>query len=355
MFLLIRCILLSLMFLMKSTSLVLRWNRWNPTTYGNQGIMAISQTSMYSTIGSSADVGETVSVPSGLVAIFKPKNWTSSDIVSKVKGILLRGMQDRCPGKFKIKVGHGGTLDPLAEGVLVLGIGEGTKLMSTYLEGSKAYLAVAMLGDETDTLDNTGTIVETVDCSAINEKTLESALPQFQGDILQVPPMYSALKRDGRKLYELARQGIEVEREARNVTVYSLQLTSEFQEDLQGNKIRSLSLPSFGLSVSSSGGFYVRSLISDLARACGGRAHMTDLLRTKQGPFELADCISQQEWDFDTVCSRIVSTSTKAGLDPSTMKPAVTGLRKQLTIDTHHDSSIDNNRNSNSNSIPPIT
>ena len=347
---------LLLMFLMKSTSLILPWKRWNPTTFWRHGgTVSIQRTSMFSTLGSSAD--ETVSVPSGLVAIFKPKNWTSSDIVSKVKGILLRGMQDRCPGKFKIKVGHGGTLDPLAEGVLVLGIGEGTKLMSTYLEGSKAYLAVAMLGDETDTLDNTGVIVETIDCSAINEKTLESALPQFQGDILQVPPMFSALKRDGRKLYELARQGIEVEREARNVTVYSLQLTSEFQEDLLGNKMRSLSLPSFGLSVSSSGGFYVRSLISDLARACGGRAHMTDLLRTKQGPFELADCISQPEWNFETVCSRIVTTSTKAGLDPSTMKPAVTGLRKQITVDhqhQYHDSSIDNNRNSSS-STPPIT
>ena len=279
----------------------------------------------------SSDVGETVVVPSGLVAIFKPKNWTSSDIVSKVKGILLRGMKERAEcttgGKFKIKVGHGGTLDPLAEGVLVLGIGEGTKLMSSYLEGSKGYQAVAMLGQETDTLDNTGTVVETVYCSSIDLRMLDAGLEQFRGDIMQVPPMYSALKRDGKKLYELARQGIEVEREARNVTVYSLQMMPEFQEDIQGLKKRPLLLPSFGLSVQSSGGFYVRSLISDLARACGGRAHMTDLLRVKQGPFEIADCLTEPEWVFDSICERIISTSTKAGLEPLTMKPACYGAR----------------------------
>ena len=275
-------------------------------------------------------------VPSGLVAIFKPKNWTSSDIVSKVKGILLRGMKERAEcaaGKFKIKVGHGGTLDPLAEGVLVLGIGEGTKLMSSYLEGSKGYQAVAMLGQETDTLDNTGAVVETVDCSSIDLSMLEAGLEQFKGDIMQVPPMYSALKRDGKKLYELARQGIEVEREARNVTVYSLQMMSEFQEDIQGTKKRPLQLPSFGLSVQSSGGFYVRSLISDLARACGGRAHMTDLLRVKQGPFEIADCLTEPDWAFDNICASIISTSTKAGLTPLTMKPACQGARLAIAND----------------------
>jgi hypothetical protein len=95
----------------------------------------------------SSKIGDIISVPSGLVAVFKPKDWTSSDVVSKVKGILSKGMEDRCGKRFKIKVGHGGTLDPLAEGVLVLGIGAGTKLMGEYLSGSKRYQAVAILGD----------------------------------------------------------------------------------------------------------------------------------------------------------------------------------------------------------------
>ena len=242
-----------------------------------------------------ASAGASVTVPSGLVAIFKPKNWTSSDVVMKVKGVLLRGMQQRCASKFKLKIGHGGTLDPLAEGVLVLGVGEGTKLMAQYLEGSKGYQAVACLGAETDTLDCTGEVIERVDCSAIDERALDAALAQFRGDIRQVytlcvlmpwtvscqpirsilaapyppysllhthfhhhnastrqvPPMYSALKRDGKKLYELARAGIEVEREARNVSVYSLQLTAEVQEDAAGHVKRKLQLPLFGLDVSS--------------------------------------------------------------------------------------------------------
>jgi tRNA pseudouridine(55) synthase len=144
--------------------------------------------------------GEEVTVPSGLLAVFKPRDWTSSDVVSKVKGILSKGMQRRCGNtRFKIKVGHGGTLDPLAEGVLVLGIGEGTKLMGDYLAGSKGYQAVALLGAETDTLDNTGAITETVDSSSITENDLFLAMTPFRGDIMQVPPMYSALKRDGKK------------------------------------------------------------------------------------------------------------------------------------------------------------
>jgi len=270
----------------------------------------------------SSKIGDVISVPSGLVAVFKPKDWTSSDVVSKVKGILSKGMEDRCGKRFKIKVGHGGTLDPLAEGVLVLGIGAGTKLMGEYLSGSKRYQAVAILGAETDTLDNTGEITETVDSSGITETDLETALAPFRGDIMQVPPMYSALKKDGKKLYELARDGITIEREPRAVTVYSLSMINQIQEDNLGNKIRSLSLPSFGLDISSGGGFYVRSLISDLARSVGGRAHMTDLMRVKQGPFELADCVSIENWNFDDLCKGLASSNSKAGIAADTVVAA---------------------------------
>jgi tRNA pseudouridine55 synthase len=276
---------------------------------------------------SDAKDGDTVIVPSGLLAIFKPKDWTSSDVVSKVKGILSKGMQARCNNKrFKIKVGHGGTLDPLAEGVLVLGIGEGTKLMGDFLSGSKGYHAVALLGAETDTLDCTGAITETVDSSAITESDLNAALAPFRGDILQVPPMYSALKRDGKKLYELARDGITVEREPRAVTVHSLDMLSEYQEFPLGTEKRKVQLPHFGLDISSGGGFYVRSLISDLARSCGGRAHMTDLMRTKQGPFVLSDCLVEADWNFDKICEGLRTANAKVGLS---LKPAAEGMTER--------------------------
>ena len=271
--------------------------------------------------------GDQVVVPSGLVAIYKPRDWTSSDVVSKVKGILSKGLQNRCGNKrFKIKVGHGGTLDPLAEGVLVLGIGEGTKLMGDFLAGQKRYQAVAILGSETDTLDNTGTITETVDSSSITCNILDNALEPFRGDIMQVPPMYSALKRDGKKLYELAREGITVEREARAVTVFNLQMLSEYKENPREDALRKIELPSFGLDISSSGGFYVRSIISDLAKSCGGRAHMTDLLRVDQGPFSISDCILEEDWNFETICAGILAANLKVKLVQRDLKNAAEGI-----------------------------
>ena len=271
--------------------------------------------------------GDTVSVPSGLVAIYKPRDWTSSDVVSKVKGILSKGIQSRCGNKrFKIKVGHGGTLDPLAEGVLVLGIGEGTKLMGDYLAGQKRYQAVAILGSETDTLDNTGTVTEVVDSSSITLNDLDTALAPFRGDIMQVPPMYSALKRDGKKLYELAREGITVEREPRAVTVFALNLLTEYKDSPRLETMRKIELPSFGLDISSSGGFYVRSLISDLAKSRGGRAHMTDLLRINQGPFDISDCILEENWNFDALCKGILAANLKVELVQGNLKPAAVGI-----------------------------
>lgn len=256
-------------------------------------------------------------LPSGILCVYKPKDWSSNDMVTKIRVMLEIGClnifksQGITGNKPKVKVGHGGTLDPLAEGVLVLGIGEGTKLMSEYLSGSKGYHATAVLGTETDTLDCTGKITETVDCSHISNDNLELKLSKFRGDILQVPPMYSALKRDGKKLYELARQGIEVEREARPVSVYNLELC------------KSTLLPSFELDIECSGGFYVRTLIADLARSCEGRAHMTALIRTKQGQFSTSDCLYQSDWNFGNVRNAIISCSTKAGINVNDIKPAI--------------------------------
>ena len=222
------------------------------------------------------DVKTFVSVPSGLIAVHKPRDWTSSDVVSKVRNILRNGAKKEAgkKGKVNIKVGHGGTLDPLATGVLVLGIGEGTKLLQHYLTGSKSYAATAILGTETDTLDCTGNVTSTAAWSHLAMSDIGAALEGFRGEISQIPPMFSALKKDGKKMYELARQGVEVEREPRKVVIYELDLGKE-----------PLELPEFSLEISCSGGTYVRTLCADVARSVNSNAHMTSLVRTKQGPF----------------------------------------------------------------------
>ncbi len=153
--------------------------------------------------------------------------------------------------KRKYKVGHGGSLDPMATGVLVIGLGSGTKVMREFLAGSKKYRASALLGAETDTQDHTGTVSSTADVGHINFEMLENVLSQFSGNIEQVPPMYSALKVGGKKLCDLARKGEVVKRMPRPVVIHSIQLTSTPED-----------LPRFDIEVECSGGTYVRTLIS---------------------------------------------------------------------------------------------
>ena len=254
-----------------------------------------------------------IMVPSGLLPVYKPQDWSSQDVVGKVKNILRSGVRDRTNGqKVKIKVGHGGTLDPLAEGVLVLGIGEGTKLMGSYLTGAKSYHATALLGSETDSLDSMGTTTETMSYEHVTLDQLESVMrSQFTGNITQIPPMFSALKKNGKRLYELARKGEVVEREPRAVTISAIQL------------LRSASnLPEFQFNSTVSGGTYIRSLIADIARECDTRAHMIALLRTRQGPFILDDCLHQKDWNYDTICKRLIECSTKIDINVFETKPA---------------------------------
>ena len=270
---------------------------------------------------SSNDINATISnnivsvkpyITSGLLAVHKPISRSSADIVSKIRYILTTGISEKTGlprKKCKVKVGHGGTLDPLAEGVLILGVGDGTKLLQDYLSGSKNYHAIAQLGSETDTLDNTGNVTEVVDWTHINRQKLGDTLEKFRGDIMQIPPMFSALRKDGKRLYELAREGKTIELEPRPVTVYSLEL---LDKNKNGDTI---DLPFFGLDISCSGGFYVRSVISDIAKSVETRAHMTALLRTKQGPFELNDCLQEQDWSYDKINAAIVRCSKKVGLD----------------------------------------
>lgn len=225
----------------------------------------------------------------GVLVIDKPTGPTSFDVVRQVRSLL----------KLK-KVGHTGTLDPMATGVLPLCLGEATKVAGFITEGDKAYDATVRLGSETDTQDAEGQVTATAPVPVLTPALLEAALARFRGTFDQVPPMYSAVKVAGKRLYELARAGEEVERAARQVTVYELIL-------------RDFSADRLHLSVRCSKGFFVRTLAFDLGRALGCGAHLEALRRTSSGPFTLAralplaDVASQAK--EGTLASRLVSLS----------------------------------------------
>lgn len=206
----------------------------------------------------------------GVAVVDKPAGWTSHDVVAKSRGLL--GTR---------KVGHSGTLDPDATGVLVLGVGRATRLLRYLTALGKAYEAEIVLGVETSTLDAAGEVTATHDMAGVTlEAAQEAAAASLTGPILQVPPMVSALKVDGRRLHELAREGVEVEREARPVTVHAFEL--EATDD-------PLVLRA---TVACSSGTYVRSLAADLGHLLGGGAHLRALRRTAVGGFTLADAVA---------------------------------------------------------------
>ncbi|XP_039565031.1 probable tRNA pseudouridine synthase 1 isoform X2 [Passer montanus] len=196
---------------------------------------------------------------SGLFAVRKPKGPTSAAVLNLLKERLLAeaGVQTKGNKRNKVlKIGHGGTLDSAATGVLVVGIGKGTKMLGTMLAGSKKYTAIGMLGKATDTLDATGKVTEEKPYDQVTKGDLENVLQKFTGDIMQVPPLYSALKKDGERLSTLMKRGKAVEaKPARPVRVYSLSL-QQFQP------------PLFTLDVECDGGFYVRSLVNDIGKVC---------------------------------------------------------------------------------------
>lgn len=205
----------------------------------------------------------------GFLNIDKPRGMTSTDVVRRVKRA----------ARMRRGVGHGGTLDPIATGVLIVGIGKATRLMERVLDGSKEYSAEIELGVSTDTYDADGEIVSTRDASAVSRDDVETALTAFHGEIEQTPPMYSALKRDGKRLYELARQGIEVEREPRVVVVSHISLTG-WQP------------PVAIVNIECGSGFYVRSLAHDLGETLGCGGHMRSLIRRRVGPFHIEDALA---------------------------------------------------------------
>ncbi len=215
-----------------------------------------------------------------VLVLDKPPGLTSFDVVRQVRGALSRSLG---LGRGRsLKVGHGGTLDPLASGVLPVCVGEATKLAPFLLDADKEYVATLRLGAETDTLDADGTIIRESAVGAVTERDVRTALHRFSGTIDQVPPMYSALKRDGRPLHEYAREGHEIERAPRQVRIFEVELLA-------------LDLPrDLSFRVRCSKGTYVRVLGADLARSLGTLGHLTALRRTASGPFNIEQAISLQ-------------------------------------------------------------
>ena len=238
--------------------------------------------------------------PHGWIIFDKPRGLGSTQAVAAVKRVLREG------GYAKTKVGHGGTLDPLAEGVLPIALGEATKLAGRMLDASKIYDFTIQFGEQTDTLDTEGEVIERSDVRPTLPE-IEAVLPQFTGTIEQVPPAYSALKVDGKRAYDRARAGEEVELKTRSIEVFSLSIRhaelvsasimpkapSEQVEEwtlkqVQGDE----DLKSVTLTAHVSKGTYIRSLARDIAHALGTCGHVTYLRRTKAGPFLEKQAIS---------------------------------------------------------------
>ena len=208
-----------------------------------------------------------VSVADGFVLVDKPGGWTSHDVVA------------RCRGIFALRrIGHAGTLDPMATGLLVLALGRATRLLRFVQDSAKSYEATAVFGVATDSLDADGSILSREEMP-VDEDELRRVAERFIGVIPQVPPMVSALKVEGRRLYRLARAGVEVEREARAVVVHALDI----------DEVSPGPYPEVTFRVTCGSGTYVRVLADDMARALGGRAHIISLRRTAIGPHRVED------------------------------------------------------------------
>lgn len=206
----------------------------------------------------------------GILVIDKSAGWTSQDVAAKLRGVF-----------HERRVGHGGTLDPMATGVLPVFIGRATRAAEFLESAEKEYVAGLRLGVVTDTQDTSGTVLET-NSVCVTRAQLEAALRQFLGPIEQIPPMYSAIKINGQKLYELARRGQEVARRPRSITIHALELLEGEGAD-------------WTIRVRCSKGTYVRTLCHDLGRALGCGACMSSLRRTRAGSFTLAQAVTMQQ------------------------------------------------------------
>ena len=211
---------------------------------------------------------------SGILLVDKPTDWTSHDVVNLVRR------------RFKVrKVGHCGTLDPAATGLLILVLGRATKISSRLMTQDKVYAGTMRLGAETNTEDSAGEITATADPSGVTEKAVRRVAETFVGDIMQIPPMVSAIKKDGQPLYKLARKGKEVERDPRPITIHSLE-------------IGKVAVPDVDFEVQCSKGTYVRALCADMGRELGCGGHLLALRRLNSGRFSVED-----SYDIETIKS----------------------------------------------------
>ncbi len=208
----------------------------------------------------------------GVINVYKEKGYTSHDVVAIIRKMLGR----------KVKVGHTGTLDPDAEGVLPICIGRGTKLSNKIMNGNKEYIATFELGITTNTLDITGEVITKKDDFEIQPSEIEKVIKTFIGKNKQIPPMYSAIKVNGKKLYELAREGKEIERKSREVTIHNIDIIEI------NNKIVTI-------KVNCSKGTYIRTLCADIGNCLEVGATMTNLIRTETGSFNLDNAIKVDE------------------------------------------------------------
>jgi tRNA pseudouridine55 synthase len=216
-------------------------------------------------------------ISGALILVDKPQGWTSFDVVNKIRGMIRHKYNIK-----KIKVGHSGTLDPMATGLLLICTGSWTKELHHLTGLDKKYIGKITLGVETDSYDAEGKAVQTAEVPLLSNDDLKHNLSAFHGEFEQYPPAFSAIKKDGTPLYELARAGKEVKTEARKVTVYDLQVLD-------------YTSPVVEIMVHCGSGFYVRSLAHDLGAKIGCGAHLSGLVRTSIGSYDLKDAFSMEE------------------------------------------------------------
>lgn len=232
----------------------------------------------------------------GIINVYKEKGYTSHDVVAKLRGIL--GQK---------KIGHTGTLDPDAEGVLPVCLGKATKVCDLLTDQDKTYHAILLLGKTTDTQDVSGEIVKEAEVTSSIKEVYE-AVQSFKGTYAQIPPMYSALKINGKKLYELAREGKTVERKAREVQIHNI-------------KIHEIVLPRVSMTVTCSKGTYIRTLCHDIGEKLGCGGCMEQLLRTKVGDFYIEDSLKLEEieilWDLGQLSEHVVQIDRLFSMYPA--------------------------------------
>lgn len=254
---------------------------------------------------------------SGIININKEVGISSNKCVSLVK----KAFDMR-------KVGHTGTLDLEASGVLPIVIGKATRVSDFLMDEKKEYITEAVFGKRTDTLDYAGKVIEISDYEFTKEE-LEEAMEKFKGKIIQSPPMYSAIKVNGQKLYDLARKGIEVEREKREVEIFSFELID-------------FNFPKASFKITCSKGTYIRSLIDDLGEALGSFAYVNSLCRTKVGDFFIEDAIKSEDIldiSYDELLEKLMPIDSalksypKIVLDPSYLKMATNGMTMEVKED----------------------